>query len=92
MCPCLRWDAARSRYFPWGTRCSTATSRPARGRSLHHVALKVRDIDATLGALAAAGLRLIDTRGRPGSRRARIGFVHPAALGGILMHLVQRDG
>ena len=64
----------------------------SRGCGLHHVALKVRDIDATLGALAAAGLRLIDTRGRPGSRRARIGFVHPAAFGGILMHLVQRDG
>ena len=64
----------------------------SRGRGLHHVALKVRDIEGTLGAMAAAGLRMIDTRGRPGSRCARIGFVHPAAFGGVLMHLVQRDG
>ena len=64
----------------------------SRGRGLHHVALKARDIDATLGAMAAAGLPMIDTRGRPGSRRAMIGFPHPKATGGVLMHLVQRDG
>ena len=64
----------------------------SRGRGLHHVALKVRDIDATLAGMAGAGLPMIDTRGRPGSRRAQIGFPHPKALGGILMHLVQRDG
>ena len=64
----------------------------SRGRGLHHVALKVRDIDATLAGMAAAGLPMIDTKGRPGSRRAQIGFPHPNALGGILMHLVQRVG
>ena len=63
----------------------------ARGAGLHHVALKVRDIDATLAGMAQAGLPMIDSKGRPGSRRALIGFAHPKALGGILMHLVQRD-
>ena len=63
----------------------------SRGRGLHHVALKVRDIDATLAGMAGAGLQMIDTKGRPGSRRAQIGFPHPKATGGILMHLVQRD-
>ena len=63
----------------------------SRGAGLHHVALKVRDIDATLAGMAQAGLPMIDSRGRPGSRRALIGFAHPKALGGILMHLVQRD-
>lgn len=63
----------------------------SRGRGLHHMALKARDIDATLAGMASAGLPMIDTRGRPGSRRARIGFAHPHATGGILMHLVQRD-
>ncbi len=62
----------------------------SRGRGLHHVALKVTDIDATLAAMAAAGLPMIDTKGRPGSRRALIGFPHPRAVGGVLMHLVQR--
>jgi catechol 2,3-dioxygenase-like lactoylglutathione lyase family enzyme len=62
----------------------------ARGRGLHHFAVKARDVDALLGGMAAAGLPMIDTTGRPGSRRARIGFPHPRALGGILMHVVQR--
>jgi catechol 2,3-dioxygenase-like lactoylglutathione lyase family enzyme len=64
----------------------------SRGRGLHHVALKALDIDATLAGMAKAGLPMIDVNGRPGSRRARIGFPHPKATGGILMHLVQRDG
>ena len=63
----------------------------SRGRGLHHVALKVRDIDGLLSAMAGSGAPMIDLKGRPGSRRALIGFPHPKALGGILMHLVQRD-
>jgi hypothetical protein len=63
----------------------------SRGRGLHHVALKARDIDATLAGMAKAGLAMIDVKGRPGSRRALIGFPHPKAAGGILMHLVQRN-
>ena len=62
-----------------------------RGPGLHHLALKTPDIDATLARLAAAGHRVIDRVGRPGSRRARIGFVHPASLGGLLLHFVERD-
>ena len=62
----------------------------SRGRGLHHFAIKARDIDALLGSMADAGLPMIDTKGRPGSRRALIGFPHPRALGGVLMHAVQR--
>ena len=62
-----------------------------RGPGLHHIALKVPDIDALLPRLAASGHRMIDRVGRPGSRRARIGFVHPASLGGLLLHFVERD-
>ena len=64
----------------------------SRGRGLHHFAVKARDIGALLASMAAAGLPMIDTTGRPGSRRALIGFPHPRALGGILMHVVQRPG
>lgn len=61
------------------------------GPGLHHLALKTPDIDATLAHLAARGQRLIDRVGRPGSRRARIGFLHPEAAGGVLIHFVERD-
>jgi len=63
----------------------------AHGTGLHHVALKTPNIDVALAALEQAGARMIDRIGRPGSRRARIGFVHPASFGGVLFHLVQRD-
>jgi catechol 2,3-dioxygenase-like lactoylglutathione lyase family enzyme len=63
----------------------------AHGAGLHHVALKTPDIDGTLLALERSGARMIDRVGRPGSRRARIGFVHPASFGGVLFHLVQRE-
>jgi catechol 2,3-dioxygenase-like lactoylglutathione lyase family enzyme len=62
----------------------------ARGAGLHHVALKTSDIAVVLDALGRAGLPLIDRRGRPGSRRALIGFVHPDAFGGVLVHFVER--
>jgi methylmalonyl-CoA/ethylmalonyl-CoA epimerase len=61
------------------------------GPGLHHLALKTADIDATLAALSQQGLSMIDDRGRPGSRRARIGFIHPRSLSGLLVHLVERD-
>jgi catechol 2,3-dioxygenase-like lactoylglutathione lyase family enzyme len=63
----------------------------SRGPGLHHLALKSPDIDATLARLHQAGTPMIDLKGRPGSRRARIGFAHPKGLGGILMHVVERD-
>jgi putative FmdB family regulatory protein len=58
------------------------------GPGLHHLALKTADIERTLARFGAAGLRVIDRVGRPGSRRALIGFVHPEALGGLLVHFV----
>lgn len=60
------------------------------GPGLHHLALKTPDIDGMLADLAGAGMAVIDGEGRPGSRRARIGFIHPRSLGGVLVHLVER--
>lgn len=62
-----------------------------RGPGLHHIALKTPHIDRLLPDLASKGLRMIDLKGRPGSRRALIGFVHPASLGGLLLHFVERN-
>lgn len=62
-----------------------------RGPGLHHLALKVTDINHALSELARTGLSLIDTTGRPGSRRAQIGFIHPKSLNGVLLHLVERQ-
>ena len=60
-----------------------------RGPGLHHVAYRVPDVEATLNALAEAGLRLIDERPRNGIRGSRVAFVHPASTGGVLTEIVQ---
>jgi methylmalonyl-CoA epimerase len=60
-----------------------------RGEGLHHVAYRVADIDATLAALAEAGVELIDKEARIGIRGSRVAFLHPRAAGGVLTELVE---
>lgn len=60
------------------------------GPGLHHLAVKTPDVNRILAELKEAGVRTIDDSGRPGSRLAQIGFIHPSATGGILIHFVER--
>ena len=60
-----------------------------RGPGLHHVAYQVPDIEATLAALKAAGVRLIDEAPRIGIRGSRVAFAHPKSSGGVLTEIVQ---
>jgi methylmalonyl-CoA epimerase len=59
------------------------------GPGLHHVAYQVGDIEATLRALEAAGMQLIDEHPRTGIRGSRVAFVHPRSTGGVLTEIVQ---
>jgi LAO/AO transport system kinase len=59
----------------------------SRGQGLHHVCLRVSDIDAVLARLKAIGVRLVDEVARPGAHGSRIAFLHPASTGGILVEL-----
>jgi LAO/AO transport system kinase len=58
-----------------------------RGPGLHHVTLRVADIDGALARLKAGGFRLIDERARPGAEGARVAFIHPSAAHGVLVEL-----
>lgn len=60
-----------------------------RGAGLHHIAYRVPDVDAALTRLAAAGIRLIDSTGRPGAGGHRVAFLHPESTNGILIELVE---
>jgi methylmalonyl-CoA/ethylmalonyl-CoA epimerase len=59
------------------------------GPGLHHVAYATDDIDATLGAVREAGLRLIDEKPRTGIQQSRVAFLHPRSTGGVLTELVE---
>ena len=62
-----------------------------RGDAMHHVAFAVSDIAAALERLAGASIELIDRAPRPGAGGHLVAFLHPRALGGTLVELVQRQ-
>jgi methylmalonyl-CoA/ethylmalonyl-CoA epimerase len=61
------------------------------GPGLHHVTLRVADIDAALAHLRNRGIRLIDEIPRAGAHGSRVAFIHPAATGGVLLELKQES-
>ncbi len=61
-----------------------------RGPGIHHVAVAVEDIHASLANLKRRGARLIDETPRVGARGCLVAFIHPAAANGVLVELVQR--
>ncbi len=74
---------------PLGSETPVGKFIARRGPGLHHVAYRVADVERALGALAAAGMRLIDEQPRTGIRGSRVAFVHPASTGGVLTEIVE---
>jgi len=60
------------------------------GEGLHHIAIRVDDIEAALAELKAKGIQLIDETPRNGAGGTRIAFVHPKATHGVLLELCER--
>jgi LAO/AO transport system kinase len=59
-----------------------------RGEGLHHIALKVEDIEGMLKKLKEGGVRLVNDRIGVGAGGHRYFFVHPASTGGVLVEIV----
>lgn len=74
---------------PLGPETPVGRFLASHGEGLHHVAFAVADIELALEHLRAEDVDLIDTEPRPGGRGAKIAFVHPRALGGTLIELVE---
>lgn len=60
-----------------------------RGEGLHHVALNVEDLSATVERLKASGARLISDDIKVGAGGHLYVFVHPSSAGGVLLELVE---
>lgn len=60
-----------------------------RGPGLHHVALHVDEIAATLAALKARGIRIISEEIQTGAGGHLYFFVHPSSTGGVLLEICQ---
>ena len=61
-----------------------------KGEGIHHLAIRVENLEAALAELKEKGIRLIDETPRYGAGGAKIAFVHPKSTGGILLEISER--
>lgn len=57
------------------------------GPGIHHVCVCVNDLEAALEGAEAAGAEAIAPRIRTGAGGARIAFMHPRSLNGVLLEM-----
>lgn len=62
-----------------------------RGPGIHHVALRVADVDAGVAELKGQGVKLAQDPA-PGAHGCRVAFVHPKSSGGVLLELSTPPG
>ena len=74
---------------PTTTDSGVAKFLEKRGEGLHHICIEVDDIEAAIAALKAKGAPMIDEKPKIGAGGAKIAFVHPRGLKGVLTELRQ---
>ncbi|MFM7247548.1 MAG: VOC family protein [Actinomycetota bacterium] len=74
---------------PFGSDTPVGRFLEKRGPGMHHVAYEVGDLAAECRRLVAAGVEMIDPEPRPGLFGMQVAFIHPEAVGGVLLELVQ---
>src|SRR5277367_149 len=60
-----------------------------RGEGLHHISLRVPDLEATVAKLKNDGVRLVSNDIKTGAGGHRYVFIHPQSAGGVLLELVE---
>jgi methylmalonyl-CoA/ethylmalonyl-CoA epimerase len=77
-----------------GTSPASVVSRfvAGRGQGLHHIALRVHDVEQAIARLQARGGRALQPLVRRGSGGSRTAFCDPRDLDGLLIELVERPG
>jgi methylmalonyl-CoA/ethylmalonyl-CoA epimerase len=63
-----------------------------RGAGLHHVALRVENLEVEILRLQAQGATFVNPEPRPGRAGTRVVFLHPRWTGGVLVELVEHVG
>ena len=61
-----------------------------KGTGMHHIALKVDNLQAALDYFKGQGVQLIDTSPRIGAEGFKIAFLHPKSTGGVLIELCEK--
>jgi methylmalonyl-CoA epimerase len=60
-----------------------------RGPGMHHVCYAVPDLGAAIAYCQANGYEMIDGTPRTGAKGKLLAFIHPRAMGGVLVELVE---
>lgn len=63
-----------------------------RGEGLHHVSLRVPNLESAVDRLKRDGVRLVSDQIKVGAGGHRYVFVHPSSAGGVLLELVESEG
>lgn len=77
---------------PTGPDSPIARFLERRGQGLHHVCLRVPDLDQTLARLAESDILPIPPGVRTGAGGRPVAFLHPRDGCGVLVELVEDDG
>ncbi|MBS7636664.1 methylmalonyl-CoA epimerase [Candidatus Bathyarchaeota archaeon] len=73
---------------PLGSESPVAKFLENRGEGIHHIAVKVDDIEKTLEELKRRGVILVDEKPSAGAEGKKIAFIHPKSTRGVLLELV----
>ena len=82
-------DAQIELLEPLGSDSPVARFLETRGEGIHHIAVKVDDVEAVLTQLKQKGVILVDEKPRDGAEGKKIAFVNPRSTKGVLLELVQ---
>jgi methylmalonyl-CoA epimerase len=63
-----------------------------RGEGLHHISIRVPDLNAAVQKLKSAGTRLVSNEIKIGAGGHRYIFLHPSSAAGVLIELVEANG
>ena len=58
-----------------------------RGEGVHHICLRVDDIQTARETLSAKGLKLLDEQPREGAHHKLVSFFHPKTTGSVLLEI-----
>jgi len=75
---------------PLGSDSPVAKFLENRGEGIHHIAVKVENINVALEDFKRKGVVLVDDKPRMGAEGAKIAFVHPKSTKGVLLELIMR--
>jgi len=84
-------DSSIELFEPTDESSTVAAFLAKRGEGMHHVALAVDDIKASLDSAQKAGAMVIDQEPRIGAEGQLIAFLHPKSTRGTLVELCQEQ-